>query len=53
MMTEMLISILMVQITRYNHFTLRQVFPNLVMQAITESYHAGDQAIRGYEPIER
>ena len=51
--TEELVSILMMQISSYGHFTLRQDFPNLVMQAITESYHSGSQAIRGYEPIER
>jgi CubicO group peptidase (beta-lactamase class C family) len=51
--TEELISILMVQISSYNHFTLRQDFPNLVMQAITESFYSGDQAIRGYQAIER
>ena len=51
--TEELVSILMVQISSYGHFTLRQDFPNLVMQAITESYHSGTQAIRGYQPIER
>ena len=43
----------MVQITSYGHFNLRQDFPNLVMQAITESYHAGAQDIRGYEAIAR
>ncbi len=50
---EELISILMVQISRYSHFTLRQDFPNLVMQAVTESLYAGKQVIRGYEPIVR
>ncbi len=50
---EELVSILMVQISSYGHFTLRQDFPNLVMQAITESYHSGNQAIRSYEPIAR
>ena len=50
---EELISILMVQISSYRHFTLRQDFPNLVMQAVTESLYAGKQVIRGYEPIER
>jgi CubicO group peptidase (beta-lactamase class C family) len=50
---EDMVSILMMQMSRYSHFTLRQDFPNLVMQAITDSYHSGKQAIRGYEPIER
>ena len=50
---EDMVSILMMQMSSYGHFTLRQDFPNLVMQAITESYHSGEQAIRGYEPIER
>jgi hypothetical protein len=44
---------MMMQMSPYSHFTLRQDFPNLVMQAITESYHSGQQAIRGYEPIPR
>ena len=51
--TEELVSILMMQISSYGHFTLRQDFPNLVMQAITESLYSGTQAIRGYQPIER
>ncbi len=51
--TEELVTILMMQMSSYRHFTLRQDFPNLVMQAITESYHSGKQAIRGYEPIPR
>ena len=46
-------SILMMQISSYGHFTLRQDFPNLVMQAITESYHSGSQDIRGYQEIPR
>jgi CubicO group peptidase (beta-lactamase class C family) len=50
---EEMVSILMMQISSYGHFTLRQDFPNLVMQAITDSYYAGAQAIRGYEPIPR
>ena len=50
---EEMVSILMMQISSYGHFTLRQDFPNLVMQAITDSFYAGAQAIRGYEPIER
>lgn len=50
---EDMVSIMMMQMSPYSHFTLRQDFPNLVMQAITESYHSGQQAIRGYEPIPR
>ena len=50
---EEMVSILMMQISSYRHFTLRQDFPNLVMQAITDSFYAGAQAIRGYEPIPR
>ena len=50
---EDMVSIMMMQMSPYSHFTLRQDFPNLVMQAITESYHSGKQAIRGYEPIPR
>ena len=50
---EDMVSILMMQMAGYGHFTLRQDFPNLVMQAITESYQSGKQAIRGYEPIPR
>ncbi len=50
---EDMVTILMMQMSSYRHFTLRQDFPNLVMQAITESYHSGKQAIRGYEPIPR
>ena len=50
---EELVSIMMMQMSPYSHFTLRQDFPNLVMQAITESYHSGKGGIRGYEPIPR
>ncbi len=50
---EEMVSILMMQISSYRHFTIRQDFPNLVMQAITDSFYAGAQAIRGYEPIPR
>jgi CubicO group peptidase (beta-lactamase class C family) len=51
--TERTVSILLTQITSYSHFNLRQDFPNLVMQAITESYHAGGQNIRAYDTIDR
>lgn len=43
----------MVQISSYGHLNIRQEFPNLVMQSITESFYSGAQAIRGYQPIER
>ncbi len=51
--TEEMVSILMVQISSYGHLNIRQEFPNLVMQSITESFYSGAQAIRGYQPIER
>jgi CubicO group peptidase (beta-lactamase class C family) len=51
--TERTVSILMTQITSYSHFNLRQDFPNLVMQAITKSYHAGAQDIRAYDLVPR
>jgi CubicO group peptidase (beta-lactamase class C family) len=50
---EQTVMIFLTQISSYSHFNIRQDFPNLVMQAITESYHAGPQGIRGYDPIER
>ena len=50
---EEVVSIFMTQITSYSHFNLRWGFPNLVMQAITESSYAGDAPIRGYERIRR
>ena len=50
---EEMVSIFMIQISSYRHFNIRRDFPNLVMQAITESFYAGDQAIRGYQPIAR
>jgi CubicO group peptidase (beta-lactamase class C family) len=50
---ERTVMILLTQISSYSHFNIRQDFPNLVMQAITESYYSGPQAIRGYQPIER
>lgn len=51
--TERTVSILLTQITSYSHFNLRQDFPNLVMQAITESAHARPQNIRAYDAIPR
>jgi CubicO group peptidase (beta-lactamase class C family) len=50
---EQTVMIFLTQISSYAHFNIRQDFPNTVMQAITESYHAGPQRIRGYQPIER
>jgi CubicO group peptidase (beta-lactamase class C family) len=50
---EQTVMIFLTQISSYSHFNIRQDFPNLVMQAITDSYHAGSQGIRGYEPIPR
>jgi CubicO group peptidase (beta-lactamase class C family) len=50
---EQTVMIFLTQISSYSHFNIRQDFPNMVMQAITESYHAGLQGIRGYDPIER
>jgi len=43
----------MTQISSYSHFNIRQDFPNMVMQAITESYRTGPGQIGGYEPIPR
>jgi CubicO group peptidase (beta-lactamase class C family) len=51
--TEELITILMVQITSYRHFNIRQDIANMAMQAITESLYAGQQKIRGYKEIPR
>jgi CubicO group peptidase (beta-lactamase class C family) len=51
--TERTVSIMMIQISSYSHFNIRRDFPNMVQQAIVESYHGKQQAIRGYEPIER
>jgi len=50
---ERTIMIEMTQITSYSHFNLRQDFPNMVMQAITESHRTGAGAIGGYQPIPR
>ena len=51
--TEEMITIMMVQISRYAHLTIRQDVANMAMQAITESFHSGTQGIRGYEAIRR
>lgn len=50
---EETVSVLLVQISSYGHLNLRLDFANMVSQAIVESRWAGDQPIRGYEPIER
>ena len=50
---EQTVMIFLTQISSYSHFNIRQDFPNLVMQAITDSYHAGSQRVRGYDPIPR
>jgi CubicO group peptidase (beta-lactamase class C family) len=50
---EQTVMIFLTQISSYSHFNIRQDFPNMVMQAITESYHAGPHGIRAYDPIER
>jgi hypothetical protein len=45
--------IFLTQISSYSHFNIRQDFPNMVMQAITESYRTGASGIGGYRPIPR
>ena len=50
---EELISILMMQITSYRHFNIRQDFARLATSAITESFELGLQDIRSYRSIER
>ena len=50
---EELISILMMQITSYRHFNIRQDFARLAISAITESFELGLQDIRAYSSIER
>jgi CubicO group peptidase (beta-lactamase class C family) len=49
--TEELIGILMVQITSYNHLSIRQDLGTLAMQAIIEPKSSGGQKIRGYAPL--
>lgn len=51
--TERTVMVLMTQISSYSHFNIRQDFPNMVMQAITESHRTGPGHIAGYEPIPR
>jgi CubicO group peptidase (beta-lactamase class C family) len=48
---EELIGILMVQITSYNHLSVRQDLGTLAMQAIIEPKSSGGQKIRGYAPL--
>jgi CubicO group peptidase (beta-lactamase class C family) len=50
---EETVMIFMTQISSYGHFNIRQDFPNMVMQAITESRRTGPGRIGGYEPIPR
>ena len=50
---ERTVMVFMTQITSYSHFNIRQDFPNMVMQAITESHRTGAGQIGGYEPIPR
>lgn len=50
---ERTVMILMEQLTGAGGAEIRRMFPNLVMQAITESYHSGAGAIEAYPPIER
>jgi CubicO group peptidase (beta-lactamase class C family) len=50
---EQLITIMMVQVSRYSHLNIRQDVANMAQQAIIESLHSGKQAIRGYEQIRR
>lgn len=50
--TEKVVMILMEQLTG-NGSDIRRMFPELVMQAITESYHSGSGAIKGHVPIPR
>jgi CubicO group peptidase (beta-lactamase class C family) len=51
--TEELVSILMMQITSYRHFNIRQDFSKLAINAITDSFQLRSQDIRGYISIER
>jgi CubicO group peptidase (beta-lactamase class C family) len=51
--SEETVMIFMTQISSYGHFNIRQDFPNMVMQAITESHRTGPGRIGGYEPIPR
>jgi CubicO group peptidase (beta-lactamase class C family) len=48
---EEVIGILMVQITSYNHLSIRQDLGTLAMQAIIEPKSSGGQKIRGYAPL--
>jgi CubicO group peptidase (beta-lactamase class C family) len=50
---ERTVMVFLTQISSYRHFNIRQDFPNLVMQAITESYRTGAGGIAGYQPIPR
>ena len=50
---EELVMIFMTQISSYGHFNIRFDFPNMAMQALTESYYSGAGAVRGYKGIPR
>jgi len=51
--TERTVMVFMTQISSYSHFNIRQDFPNMVMQAITDSHRTGPGGIGGYRPIPR
>jgi CubicO group peptidase (beta-lactamase class C family) len=51
--TERTVMVFLTQITSYGHLNVRQDFPNMVMQAITESHRTGPGGIGGYAPIPR
>jgi CubicO group peptidase (beta-lactamase class C family) len=51
--TERTVMVFLTQVTTYGHLNVRQDFPNMVMQAITESHRTGRGGIGAYEPIPR
>jgi len=51
--TERTVMILMEQLSGPGGSQIRRLFPNLVMQAITESYHSAPGTIEAYSPIAR
>ena len=51
--TERTVMILMEQLSGAGGSQIRRLFPNLVMQAITESYHSGPGSIDAYSPKAR
>jgi len=50
---ERTVMVFLTQVTTYSHLNVRQDFPNMVMQAITESYASGPGRIGAYQPIPR